>query len=205
MFEQNNVGIRLNSPLRLYCEQLSAADGDDQVKRMLNDSKRILQVVGSESFFDYGEGCDEAEHTQSHENDTLSSTQSDTTTNTLNTVAVDCVNDDMVGNSVHLLNQLKAFLAGQSLDSVFPPLDGTSFYTSICKMNHSCLPNVRIVYVIDPLQGLCARVEVLRTIEAGEELVQSYIDETLPTDERRNALRDYGFVCTCCLCVTSKI
>ena len=72
-------------------------------------------------------------------------------------------------------------------------------------MNHSCLPNVRIVYVIDPLQGLCARVEVLRAIEAGEELVQSYIDETLPTDERRNALRDYGFVCTCYSCVTLKI
>jgi hypothetical protein len=34
--------------------------------------------------------------------------------------------------------------------SVFPPLDGTSFYTNICLMNHACAPNVLVEYVSIP-------------------------------------------------------
>lgn len=34
--------------------------------------------------------------------------------------------------------------------SLFPPLDGTSFYTNICLMNHACSPNVLVEYVSLP-------------------------------------------------------
>jgi hypothetical protein len=37
--------------------------------------------------------------------------------------------------------------------SLFPPLDGTSFYTNICLVNHSCSPNVLVEYVTVPGDG----------------------------------------------------
>ena len=49
--------------------------------------------------------------------------------------------------------------------------------------------------------GLMAEVKVVRPIGAGEELVQSYIDENLSWEDRRTALMDYGFECTCEKCV----
>jgi hypothetical protein len=37
---------------------------------------------------------------------------------------------------------------GQHGDSnIFPPLDGSAFYLNICRINHSCEPNVRVEYV----------------------------------------------------------
>jgi hypothetical protein len=33
-------------------------------------------------------------------------------------------------------------------DQVFPPLDGTAFYSLVCKINHSCRPNVMVRYSI---------------------------------------------------------
>jgi hypothetical protein len=44
------------------------------------------------------------------------------------------------------------------------------------------------------------KLVALRRIEAGEELTHSYIEETLPLEERREDLRSYGFVCDCPKC-----
>ena len=63
--------------------------------------------------------------------------------------------------------------------AVYPPLDGTAFYTTICKINHSCIPNVMVRYASHPQYGLCAQMVVLRQISEGEELLQSYIDQSL--------------------------
>ena len=63
-------------------------------------------------------------------------------------------------------------------ENLYPPLDGTSFYTTICRVNHSCVPNVMVRYRVDPSHGLCAEMVALRDIEENEELVQSYIDQT---------------------------
>lgn len=61
-------------------------------------------------------------------------------------------------------------------DRIFPPLDGTGFYSTICHMNHSCDPNVIVKYNAIPEVGLVASVVALRDIELGAELQQSYID-----------------------------
>ena len=51
---------------------------------------------------------------------------------------------------------------------------------SAAAINHSCVPNVRVEYVNKGVDGgLMAEVKVVRPIGAGEELVQSYIDENL--------------------------
>ena len=144
------------------------------------------------------------------------------------------------------LDELHTLLNEHGLDKVFPPLDGTAFYANICKINHSCVPNVIVTYTTrshlkstpvlglsthevsavsgddDRNDGLVALVKVLKPIQPGEELVQSYIDTNLGTillksiqyslshanaiiytdyTDRQAALQDYGFVCTCSKCI----
>ena len=45
----------------------------------------------------------------------------------------------------------------------------------------------------------------VRDIAPGEELTVSYIDATLPRDERQERLRDWGFNCTCSQCAQSDL
>lgn len=86
------------------------------------------------------------------------------------------------------------------LETLFPPLDGTAFYSTICHINHSCDPNVRVTYTNCPQRGLLATLVAVRPIFPGEELVQSYIDQFQGLPARQKALKDYGFVCTCPKC-----
>jgi len=84
-------------------------------------------------------------------------------------------------------DQLRSLIGEHGADTIFPPLDGTSFYRGICKINHSCIPNVLVTYQSSPLQpgvmgltsGLVAAVRVVRPIVPGEELVQAYVDTEL--------------------------
>jgi SET domain len=97
---------------------------------------------------------------------------------------------------------------GDDLDVLFPPLDGTAMYSMACKMNHSCDPNVILIYRRRAGFGrnypLVASVVALRDISAGEELTISYIDADASYSERQQALRHYGFVCQCLKCQNEK-
>lgn len=97
---------------------------------------------------------------------------------------------------------LKELLEFHGIDTLFPPLDGTAFYATICRINHSCDPNVRVTYVNSPDLGLQATLIALKPISPGEELVQSYIDQFQPLDVRQKALKDYGFQCACPKCLS---
>ena len=88
---------------------------------------------------------------------------------------------------------------------IIQPLDGTAFYLNICKINHSCAPNMYVKYASSADHGVCAEVISLRDIAEGEELLQSYIDQTLVYEERQSSLADYGFICTCSLCSAQRI
>jgi deoxyinosine 3'endonuclease (endonuclease V) len=75
---------------------------------------------------------------------------------------------------------------------------GTGVFSVLCQANHSCDPNAEIVFSDSNLASL----RLLRSVKAGEELCVSYIDEELESAaERRAALADYGFVCSCSRCV----
>lgn len=102
------------------------------------------------------------------------------------------------------LTALRELIDEQGMDTLFPPLDGTAFYALICRINHSCDPNVRVVYVNSPEFGLQATLIALRPILPGEELLQSYIDQFQPFSVRQNALKDYGFQCECTKCVAER-
>eukprot|EP00638_Chattonella_subsalsa_P003696 CAMPEP_0117749740 /NCGR_PEP_ID=MMETSP0947-20121206/9905_1 /TAXON_ID=44440 /ORGANISM="Chattonella subsalsa, Strain CCMP2191" /LENGTH=464 /DNA_ID=CAMNT_0005567679 /DNA_START=259 /DNA_END=1653 /DNA_ORIENTATION=- len=79
-------------------------------------------------------------------------------------------------------------------------LDGTSLYTLICSMNHSCDPNCMIRYRSEKGQPLRAEAVALKNIEAGKEIRFSYIEKDETLENRQNQLRDYGFICDCSKC-----
>jgi Cupin-like domain/SET domain len=92
---------------------------------------------------------------------------------------------------------------GDDLDYIFPPLDGTALYSTTCKMNHSCDPNVIVLFKrrsFGRLHPLVAHCVALRDIAEGEELTISYIENDQPYDERQLALASYGFTCRCTKC-----
>ena len=98
---------------------------------------------------------------------------------------VDGVEDEEEGDSnINLesntsFDAIQAIIKREGLDVLFPPLDGTAFYFNICKINHSCSPNMYVRYATFETAGLCAEAVAIRNIEAGEELLQSYIDQSL--------------------------
>ena len=77
------------------------------------------------------------------------------------------------------LTELHQLLKKYGIDNIFPPIDGTALFTMLCKINHSCEPNVIVTYELSEKYGLVANLNALRVIEPGEELLQSYIDQTL--------------------------
>ena len=109
-----------------------------------------------------------------------------------------CV-DGSIGDP-DMSGSLKELVEFHGLEVLYPPVDGTAFFSTICRINHSCDPNVRVVYRVSPLFGMQAHLTALKTITAGEELVQSYIDQFLPYEDRQQALEDYGFKCSCVKC-----
>ena len=84
---------------------------------------------------------------------------------------------DVVITGDTVADRLSSYLEEYTAEVLFPPLDGTSFYKNICKINHSCEPNVRVKYSSTVEHGLVANVVALRDIQPNEELLQSYIDE----------------------------
>lgn len=77
------------------------------------------------------------------------------------------------------LDKLNTILREYGVDSIFPPLDGTALYSMMCKINHSCSPNVRVKYFFTKEHGLVASLVATREIQPDEELLQSYIDQTM--------------------------
>lgn len=92
-------------------------------------------------------------------------------------------------------------------DDIFVPLDGTAHFSLATKMNHSCDPNVVLLYQSrgwgkdHPLVAYCV---ALKDITPGEELTLSYIISDETYEQRQSALENYGFVCACSKCQMEK-
>ena len=67
-------------------------------------------------------------------------------------------------------------------------------YYQLSRVNHSCDPNSEI-----KITPTGAQLVSLRPIQDGEEVTYSYT----PTPTRENLLQQYGFTCTCQVCVKS--
>jgi hypothetical protein len=77
------------------------------------------------------------------------------------------------------LDKLKAVLHEYGADGIFTPLDGTALFSMLCKINHSCDPNVRVRYVFTREHGMVAQLVALKDIKPDAELLQSYIDQSM--------------------------
>lgn len=44
------------------------------------------------------------------------------------------------------LDEIRRLVSEHGEDTLFPPLDGTAFFLLICRINHSCAPNVAVRY-----------------------------------------------------------
>ncbi|KAL5498709.1 hypothetical protein ACEPAH_2064 [Sanghuangporus vaninii] len=69
-------------------------------------------------------------------------------------------------------------------------------------LNHSCNPNVAVVFPRVSNQEPELQVVAIRDIPTNSELLTSYVDITLPTFQRRKDLKEtYNFTCMCVTCV----
>ncbi|KAI8633786.1 hypothetical protein F5Y19DRAFT_471041 [Xylariaceae sp. FL1651] len=72
-------------------------------------------------------------------------------------------------------------------------------YPDIARFNHDCRPNVHY-----RVNNMTMTTVAARDIEPGEELSISYVDVFLPSTERKERIRRWGFECTCALCQAPK-
>jgi len=63
-------------------------------------------------------------------------------------------------------------------------------------VNHSCLPNVQRIIVLD-----CLFLRAGRDLKCGDELFDSYVETLQPFWHRRDSLEGYGFHCSCDRCI----
>ena len=192
MFEQNNVGIQLSNPVGVWARNASASESADSL-RLLGAAKTILTLQGCE------EGCeseeeDEGESTEmersEHEEEEEGEEGEEEAEGEYDVEKASCV------------AELVEAMGGD--DALWMPLSGAAFYSTICKINHSCEPNVVVVYALSNTRGLVARVEALRPLVPGEELLHSYVDREESYAMRTAALAEYGFTCGCRRCLAKE-
>jgi len=224
MFEQNNVGVQLRSPLQSFVSTLQAGSAStSHVSAAAQLISATLGNVGEEEEEDNGEW--EHEYDSAYDNDDEEDevamegdgdamycmevgafpgaklTSSSSAAANSNKGDEGDTREKSTGDAA--LDNLHRLIEDDGFDTLFPPLDGVAFYRKICKINHSCEPNVRVIYkehVPGAGVGLHAQMVSLKPIEEGEELVQSYIDQNMSFEKRKKALRDYGFECRCPKC-----
>lgn len=76
--------------------------------------------------------------------------------------------------------------------------------TALCPMvrfaNHSCLPNAEVFFE----RGMVVKLVASKDIAEGEEILISYVDETLDQAGREAGLQGYGFNCSCDACIVGN-
>ncbi|KAI1751718.1 hypothetical protein F4782DRAFT_504009 [Xylaria castorea] len=72
-------------------------------------------------------------------------------------------------------------------------------YPDIARFNHDCRPNVHYRITNATITAIASR-----DTQHGEELTISYIDVFLPSRERKQRIRTWGFECACALCQGPK-
>ncbi|CAM9191439.1 unnamed protein product [Ectocarpus sp. 4 AP-2014] len=226
MFEQNNVGVRAPSPIPEVLRELLSASSDVDD----NDPKRGIsrEVLGEVAQL-VGEVMDEEYEEQEEEEDEEEGDLPMVCPVAPRKLAA---GDDALEGSGMGPGEAETILKvaidgggeeGEEVVSLFPPLDGTALYPLICCMNHSCRPNCLVRYpgrrrekkaTVDPEKAavagaasadpLVAELVLLDDVPAGGELTQSYVTREMGLVERREALEDYGFFCTCPRCLEEE-
>lgn len=182
MFEQNNVGVRVSSPVPSLLRGVTA--GPELSGPSIDELAGLVGQI--EEFQEDESDCDSGGEEKGK------------------TVPVDW---DEGG-----IATLQKAAATERPDDMFAPLDGTALYSLVCCMNHSCRPNCVVRYprgasnsADSKASPLVAQVVLIEAVAAGDELTQSYVDKEMGLLERRKALEDYGFLCRCPRCLEEDV
>jgi hypothetical protein len=217
MFEQNNIGIRLQSPVVVYvrnliegvdesasCKLKDIEAACEDVLPLVEAAVTTLQRTERGEWDERDDAQDSEEEPKEDEADEIESREEENG----EAVAEEAKEEHTATAKLKRIVEEHIALEDDPIDchcqTLFPPLDGTGLYTLACKMNHSCAPNCCVRYSVDPVLGLVAEVVALEDLPARQELTQAYVDVSESYEERQWALRDYGFVCECSKCVLEK-
>merc|ERR1719382_1892924 len=203
MFEYNNIDVEVPSPVG----QLFAARGSrlaavglgnpqavaelEVLDRLLREKEWVMKCVwGEETTGIFG---DDVEDT-----------------------AAGCVQDIAMGIDVANMDEeaADAAVAGAAmaqaraevnglrlehlLSAPWPDLHGTALFASVARLNHSCVPNLKIIF---PRNSASLTAVSLAPINPGEELCISYILQDADVKVRQRRLLEYGFTCNCPRCL----
>lgn len=223
-FEQNSMGIRNRHPL---CREIFNVELRRTFRHDVIQCLAKAGMIAGEECVDDDCADEECGGTENEDEDGISDCngQEETTNdNVWNN------NDETTGNGKqenethntkipeqwdYSNDEIAVFLAclsmeefstdGDDLDALFNPLDGTAMFSTACKMNHSCDPNVVVLYRTRNWgEPLAAHMVAVKDICAGEELCISYIEAWETLENRTKALADYGFVCQCAKCESER-
>ena len=189
-FEQNAIGMRGHHPL---FEDTLFGDMDDAELDVHRSGKKfrtkygnlVLKCMANAGLYDQesddGEAC-------SNSTDSLQNLQR-------GLEDLQIKSQEVFGHSDN---------ESDNFNRMFTPFDGTGMFSTACKMNHSCLPNVLVRYRSGWMHPLILQCIALKNIVEGEELCISYIQSDDEFADRQKALKNYGFVCTCVKCQSEK-
>ena len=221
-FEQNAMGLRARHPL---CRDI--LEDSELRRRRHNELVKCIELAGMIGDGEDGceDGCEDEHELDEDEKEDEDEKQMDLIIEDSDYMySVEDIAEFMSGLNIDeegLSTNTKADEdhgeegAGDDLDTVFTPLDGTCMYYTACKMNHSCEPNVVARYSYSCSSGgqlarwgkdfpLVLQCVALRDMKAGEELCISYIKSDAPLEERQKELSNYGFCCECEKCAREK-
>ncbi|KAF2800254.1 SET domain-containing protein [Melanomma pulvis-pyrius CBS 109.77] len=99
--------------------------------------------------------------------------------------------EDVTGGfeeDIMMTNAFGTTVAGESFRGLFP---------LVSRINHACNPNA---FVLFSQAGISIAIKAYRDIQPGEEISISYLLLGLPSADRTEGLKRWGFTCTCALC-----
>ena len=202
LFEQNNVGIRLSHPVGNVLGKLD--ESDPKHAHALASTKSILtaQLNSAACMMEEEHEHGDANGGDGDSNDNDNDSDDDDDDN-----EEDHANGqgDVRPEDVESATSLEDLVrAAGGPDHIWTPLCGAAFYLKVCKINHSCEPNVEVLYSCSPEKGVYVKVRTLRALAPGEELLHSYVDRFDTLENRTAAIAEYGFTCACPKCARGE-
>ena len=201
----NSIGVAVPSPLVLYMAEAEALPAESGERRLLARSVwPVLQRVQVAAALGGGEGGGEGGSEGEGEGEGESEGESEGSGGSEGESSSE-EEEEEEEEEVFFSWGLDAARGGgrrggKPVSSrCFPPHTGSAVFPLVSLMNHSCEPNVQVIY----LESNAAVAIALRGIADGEELCIQYVSAEAPLEERRRELRRrYGFECACALCTS---
>ncbi|CAE7207519.1 unnamed protein product [Symbiodinium pilosum] len=201
LFEYNNIDLEVNSPLGQLLENRAKALAQHisnpqavaelkQLEALLREKEWVMRCIwGEETTGIFGDEVDVAQGT-------VDAQPMDSVMQ-----AAEQGNDAEVASAA--MAQARAEVAQLSLEQLlqgpWPAMHGTALFASVARMNHSCAPNMKVVF---PGNSARLTATAVLNISPGHELCICYVNQEADVQTRRRRLLEYGFTCSCSRCLS---